>query len=151
MTMSIPPQGEPSINRPVVSYAKNAKEFWARIEDLALYDNESWNDPKDFTKPVKAISLPQDVPHTFDRHLIELENQVQRLVEARLAPKSSVQVNKITSSCEICSGPHNTQYCMENPKQVFIDYASLRTDETGGKWFTFKPEQNNLGDTYNLS
>ncbi|GJW85223.1 hypothetical protein Tco_0158368 [Tanacetum coccineum] len=27
-----------------------------------LRDNESWNDPRDFAKPVKAISLPQDVP-----------------------------------------------------------------------------------------
>ncbi|GKC71537.1 hypothetical protein Tco_1117420, partial [Tanacetum coccineum] len=30
----------------------------------------------DFAKPVKAISLPQDVPSTSDRHLIELENLV---------------------------------------------------------------------------
>ncbi|GKB59627.1 hypothetical protein Tco_0915813 [Tanacetum coccineum] len=130
---------------------KNAKESWALLEDLALYDNESWNDPRDFAKPVKAISLPQDVPSTSDRRLIELENQVQRLMEAHLAPKSSVQVNKITSSCEICSGPHDTQYCMENPEQAFVDYASSRTDEAGGKWYTFKPEQNNLGDTYNPS
>ncbi|GKB10919.1 hypothetical protein Tco_0844842 [Tanacetum coccineum] len=123
----------------------------ALLEDLALYDNESWNNPRDFAKPVKAISLPQDVPSTSDRRLIELENQVQRLMEAHLAPKSSVQVNKITSSCEICSGPHDTQYFMENPEQAFVDYASSRTDEAGGKWFTFKPEQNNLGDTYNPS
>nr|GEU67275.1 MAK10-like protein [Tanacetum cinerariifolium] len=39
----------------------------------------------------------------------------------------------------------------ENPKQAFVDYASLRTNEAGGKWFTLKPEQNNLGDTYNPS
>ncbi|GKF70632.1 hypothetical protein Tco_0203689, partial [Tanacetum coccineum] len=57
----------------------------ALLEDLALYDNESWNDPRDFTKPVKAIALPQDVPSTSDRRLIELENQVQRLMEAHLA------------------------------------------------------------------
>ncbi|GKA09754.1 zinc finger, CCHC-type containing protein [Tanacetum coccineum] len=39
-------------------------DLWlqALLEDLALYDNESWNDPRDFAKPVKAISLPQDVP-----------------------------------------------------------------------------------------
>nr|GEW61866.1 MAK10-like protein [Tanacetum cinerariifolium] len=73
----------------------NAKESWALLEDLALYDNESWNDPRDFAKPVKAIALPQDVSSTSDRHLIELE----------------------------------TQYCMENPKQAFVDYASSRTDE----------------------
>ncbi|GJW30405.1 hypothetical protein Tco_0047280 [Tanacetum coccineum] len=44
------------------------------LQDLALYDNESWNDPRDFAKPVKAISLPQDIPSTSDRRLIELED-----------------------------------------------------------------------------
>ncbi|GJZ53191.1 hypothetical protein Tco_0608076 [Tanacetum coccineum] len=119
--------------------------------DLALYDNESWNDPRNFAKPVKAISLPQNVPSTSNRRLIELENQVQCLIEAHLAPKQPIQVKKITSLCEICSGPHDTQYCMENPKQAFINYASSHIDEAGGKWYTFKPEQNNLGDTYNPS
>nr|GEU57871.1 integrase, catalytic region, zinc finger, CCHC-type, peptidase aspartic, catalytic [Tanacetum cinerariifolium] len=52
-------------------------------------------------------------------------------MEAHLAPKLSVQVNKITSSYEIYSGPHDTQYCMENPEQAFVDYASLRIDEVG--------------------
>ncbi|GJR26822.1 retrovirus-related pol polyprotein from transposon TNT 1-94 [Tanacetum coccineum] len=85
MTMSISPQGEASISRTV-------------------------NDPMDFAKPVKAIFLPQDVLSTSDCHLVELENQVQRLI-----------------------GPHDTQYCMENPKQAFVDYASLRTDEAGEK------------------
>ncbi|GKC75135.1 MAK10-like protein [Tanacetum coccineum] len=95
-------------------------DLW--LQDLALYDNESRNDPRDFAKPIKAISLPQDVP-----------------------------MNKITTSCRICSGPHDTQYCREDPKQAFVEYVSLRTDESGGKWYTFKPEQNNLGDTYNPS
>nr|GEU74532.1 integrase, catalytic region, zinc finger, CCHC-type, peptidase aspartic, catalytic [Tanacetum cinerariifolium] len=54
---------------------KNAKETWALLEGLALYDNESWNDPRDFAKPVKAISLPQDVLSKSDHRLIELENQ----------------------------------------------------------------------------
>ncbi|GJV92463.1 MAK10-like protein [Tanacetum coccineum] len=130
---------------------RNTEEFWALLEDPALYDNESWNDPQDFAKPVKATSLPQDVLSTSDRRLIELENQVQRLMEAHLIPKQPVQVNKITSLCEICSGPHDTQYCIEIPKQAFIDYTSSRIDEAEGKWYTFKPEQNNLGDTYNSS
>ncbi|GJZ08010.1 hypothetical protein Tco_0542293 [Tanacetum coccineum] len=69
----------------------NAEESWALLEDLALYDNESWNDPRDFAKPVKAIALPQDVPSTSDRRLIELENQVQRLMEAYLAPTQTIQ------------------------------------------------------------
>ncbi|GJZ48184.1 MAK10-like protein [Tanacetum coccineum] len=40
---------------------------------------------------------------------------------------------------------------MEDLKQAFVEYASSRTDEAGGKWYTFKPEQNNLGDIYNPS
>ncbi|GKE31850.1 hypothetical protein Tco_1451172 [Tanacetum coccineum] len=107
---------------------RNAKESQALLEDLALYDNEIWNDPMDFTKPVKAIALPQDVPSASDRRLIELENQVQRLMEAHLAPTQHTQVNKITTSCKICSGPHETQYCMEDPEQAFVEYASSRTD-----------------------
>ncbi|GKA58976.1 hypothetical protein Tco_0758289 [Tanacetum coccineum] len=79
----------------------NAEESWALLEDLALYDNESWNDPRDFDKLVKAIALPQDVLSTSD---------------SRLAPTQPTQVNKITTSCEICSGPHDTQYFMEDPK-----------------------------------
>ncbi|GJZ15089.1 hypothetical protein Tco_0550766 [Tanacetum coccineum] len=63
----------------------NAEESWALLEDLALYDNKNWNDPRDFAKPVKAVALPQDVLSTSDRCLIKLENQVQRLMEAHLA------------------------------------------------------------------
>ncbi|GJW61677.1 MAK10-like protein [Tanacetum coccineum] len=107
-------------------------QSWALLEDLALYDNESWNDPKDFAKPVKAIALPQDVPSTSDRRLIELENQVQRLIEVHLAPTQPTQVNKLTTSCKIYSGSHDTQYCMEDPEQTFVEYASSRTDEAGG-------------------
>ncbi|GJT64418.1 hypothetical protein Tco_1015898 [Tanacetum coccineum] len=105
-------------------------DLW--LQDLALYDNKSWNGPRDFVKPVKAISLPQDVPSTSDRRLIELENQVQRLMEAHLALTQPTQVKKITSLCKICSGPHDTQYCLENPKQAFVEYASSCTDEAGG-------------------
>ncbi|GJR08569.1 MAK10-like protein [Tanacetum coccineum] len=100
---------------------RNAKESWALLEDIALYENESWNNPRDFAKPAKAIALPQDVPSTSDRCLIELENQVQCLMEARLAPTQPTQVNKVTTSCEIYSGPHDTQYCMEDPEQAFVE------------------------------
>nr|GEU68315.1 MAK10-like protein [Tanacetum cinerariifolium] len=118
-------------------------ELWlqALLEDLALYDNESWNNPRDFAKPVKAISLPQNVPSTFDRRLIKLENQVQRLMEAHLALTQPTKLNKIITSCKISSGPHDTQYCMKDPEQAFVEYASSCTDKAGGKWYTFKPEQ----------
>ncbi|GJS30939.1 MAK10-like protein [Tanacetum coccineum] len=101
-------------------------DLW--LQDLTLYDNECWNNPRDFAKPVKAITLPQNVPSTSDRRLVE----VQRLMEAHLALIQPTQLNKITTSCEICSSPHDTQYCMENPEQAFTDYASLRANEMGG-------------------
>nr|GEU36803.1 MAK10-like protein [Tanacetum cinerariifolium] len=119
----------------------NAKESWALLEDISLYDDESWNDPRDFAKPVKAISLPQDVPSASDRHLIELENQVQRLMKAYLAPMQPTQVNKITSSCEIFNGPHDTHHCMENPEQDYVEYASSRTDEARGLVSNFMASQ----------
>ncbi|GKC57104.1 hypothetical protein Tco_1084702, partial [Tanacetum coccineum] len=102
----------------------NAKESWELLEDLALYDNESWNDPRDFAKPVKAITLPQYVPSTSDRRLIELESQ-------------------------ICSGPHDTQYCIEDPEQAFVEYTSSRTDEVGGKRFTLNHGPRNFNDAAN--
>ena len=40
---------------------------------------------------------------------------------------------------------------MELPKQAFADYASSRTDGAGDKWYTFKPEPNPYGDSYNPS
>nr|GEY25424.1 putative reverse transcriptase domain-containing protein [Tanacetum cinerariifolium] len=77
----------------------NAEESWALLEDLALYDNGSWNDPRGFAKPVKAIAFPQDVPSTSDRRLIELENPIQRLMEAHLALTQPTQaVSGILSS-----------------------------------------------------
>ncbi|GKD78519.1 hypothetical protein Tco_1341140 [Tanacetum coccineum] len=130
---------------------QHLKDFLKLVDLLDLDSENSYNNPRDFAKPVKAISLPQDVPSTSDRRLIELENQVQRLMEAHLALTQPTQVNKITTSCEICSGPHDTQCCMEDPEQAFIEYVSSCTDKAGGKWYTFKPEQKNIGDTYNPS
>nr|GEU87160.1 protein kinase-like domain, concanavalin A-like lectin/glucanase domain protein [Tanacetum cinerariifolium] len=58
-------------------------------------------------------------------------------MEAHLAPNPHGQVNKIASSCEICSGPHDTQYCMENFEQAFVEYASSHADEVEGKWMQY--------------
>ncbi|GJT12737.1 MAK10-like protein [Tanacetum coccineum] len=68
----------------------NAEESWALLEDLALYDNESWNDPRDFDKPVKAIALPQDVPNArlskfeadFKRQQGEMTNKIDTVLKA---------------------------------------------------------------------
>ncbi|GJR25021.1 hypothetical protein Tco_0973548 [Tanacetum coccineum] len=69
---------------------KNAKECWEIIESLTLYDNEGWNSPRDSTKPVKAISLPQDTPKMPDRGLHELEDEISYLLKGpRMTPKTS--------------------------------------------------------------
>ncbi|GJR45262.1 hypothetical protein Tco_1313365 [Tanacetum coccineum] len=111
---------------------QDGKVYKMAKRDYAWLMISSWNFPRDFAKLVKAISFPQDVSSTSDRRLIELENQVQRLMEAHIALRQPTQVNKITSSCEIYSGPHDTQYYIENPEQAFVEYASLRTDEARG-------------------
>nr|GEV26448.1 hypothetical protein [Tanacetum cinerariifolium] len=36
------------------------------------------------------------------------------------------------------SGPHDTQYCMEDPEQAFVKYASLRIDEARANEMTNK-------------
>ncbi|GKE34895.1 MAK10-like protein, partial [Tanacetum coccineum] len=77
---------------------KNNEESWELLEDLAFYDNKSWNDPRNFAKPVKAISMPHDVPSTSDRRMIELEDQIkltdEKLVETdvRLALASNSHI-----------------------------------------------------------
>ncbi|GJW51443.1 MAK10-like protein [Tanacetum coccineum] len=127
----------------------NPEESWAILEDLALYDNESWNDPRDFAKPVKEITLPQDVMSTSDCRLIELENQVQRLMEAYLASTQLTQVKKIIASCKICNGPHDTHNCTEGPEQACVDYASSHTNEIRDKKFISNQGPRNFNDVAN--
>ncbi|GKC05094.1 hypothetical protein Tco_0996704 [Tanacetum coccineum] len=124
MTMSILSQDEPLTNRPV-------------------------NDPRDFAKPVKAIALPQDVPSTSDRRLIELKNQVQCLMKAHLAPTQPTQVNKITTSCKICSGHHDTRYCMKDPGHASIEYASSRNNDMGNRKFIADQGPRNFNEATN--
>nr|GEY35007.1 MAK10-like protein [Tanacetum cinerariifolium]GEY38170.1 MAK10-like protein [Tanacetum cinerariifolium] len=116
---------------------KNTIELLEGNNVVPLRSDTIW----DFAKLVKAISLPQDASSTFDRCLIELEHQVQHLMKPYIAPIQPTQVNKITSSCEICSSPHDTQYFMDNPEQAFVKYASSRTDKAVGLVSNFMASQ----------
>ncbi|GKA06381.1 MAK10-like protein [Tanacetum coccineum] len=112
--------------------------------DEVTYSNlatEGYRTSPSMTTKVGTTALPQDVPSTSDHRLIELKTQVQRLMEAHLAPTQPTHVNKITTSYEICSGPHDTQYCMEDPEQAVIEYASSHTDEAGGLVSEFMASQ----------
>nr|GEW50881.1 ribonuclease H-like domain-containing protein [Tanacetum cinerariifolium] len=87
-------------------------------------------DVNEFVKPFSTFVYEEDESYSS---ALGLENQVQRLMEAHLAPMQPTQVIKVTTSCEICSGPHDTQYCMENPAQAFVEYVSSHINEAGVK------------------
>ncbi|GJX95658.1 MAK10-like protein [Tanacetum coccineum] len=64
--------------------------FQQHHENLALYDHEIWDDPRDLAKPVKAINSSQDVPNTSDCRLLELEDQISYLLKgSKTTPKTS--------------------------------------------------------------
>nr|GEU46450.1 MAK10-like protein [Tanacetum cinerariifolium] len=87
------------------------------IENLALYDHESWNDPRDFTKPVKAISSPQSIPKTPNRRLLELEDQISYMLKrSRTTPKtSSTQIPQAYAN--VVSLTQHTQNFNEPPRE----------------------------------
>ncbi|GKC93071.1 hypothetical protein Tco_1158513 [Tanacetum coccineum] len=91
-----------------------AKESWEIIEDLALYDNESWKDPRDLAKLVKAISLPQDVRSTSDQQLLKLEDQIKYLV---LHPYSRSDIMK--------SGPNRVERVITEFMEFISAYQSI--------------------------
>ncbi|GJW75212.1 hypothetical protein Tco_0134582 [Tanacetum coccineum] len=67
---------------------------------------------KDFLKPMDSLDL-------------DGENRM----EAHLALMQPTLVNKITTSCEIFNGPHDSRYFMEDLEQAFVEYTSSHTDE----------------------
>ncbi|GKB54154.1 MAK10-like protein [Tanacetum coccineum] len=104
---------------------KNADESWKIIENLALYDHESWNDSKNFIKPVKAISTPQSTSKTPDRRLLKLEDQFNFLLKgSRLTPRpSSMHVPQAYAKA-VYSNPRQ-QNQNEPPKQNPFTFVNL--------------------------
>ncbi|GJU09996.1 hypothetical protein Tco_1132392 [Tanacetum coccineum] len=87
---------------------------------------------KDFLKLVDSLDL--DGENRCPEYIRPSPHQARgssTLDRTRLAPTQPTQVNKITTSCEICSGTHDTQYCIEDPEQAFVEYLSSRNHEAG--------------------
>ncbi|GJY89445.1 hypothetical protein Tco_0504641 [Tanacetum coccineum] len=80
MTMSLPSQDEPLINRPVASFM-----------------TEMLKNPRHYKRTSPFMKM-------------------------KVGTTQGISLSR-------SSGPHDTQYCMENTKQDFVDYASLRTDK----------------------
>nr|GEW11298.1 putative ribonuclease H-like domain-containing protein [Tanacetum cinerariifolium] len=78
----------------------------------------------------------------YDGHIDMEDKDVVKFNEDTMIPEIGVHDFPI-----FCTGPrwktidnvgewsHDTQYCMEDPKQAFVEYASSRTDEAGGRGF----------------
>ncbi|GJZ57426.1 hypothetical protein Tco_0612920 [Tanacetum coccineum] len=99
---------------------KNDEESWALLEDLALYDNESWNDPRDFAKPVKSISMPHDVPNAktsrfeadFKQYQSEVTNKLDAFLKAfndhmtGLLPSDTIKNSKLNTNLTSSARSH---------------------------------------------
>nr|GEY30359.1 zinc finger, CCHC-type [Tanacetum cinerariifolium] len=96
--------------------------------------SEAWTHFKDILQkvPHHGIDLWLQVQIFYDHVTPATRRTIDQSAGAHLALMQPTQVKKITSSCKICSGPHDTQYCIENHEQTFVEYASSRTDEARG-------------------
>nr|GEW63621.1 zinc finger, CCHC-type [Tanacetum cinerariifolium] len=142
---------------------ESLSEAWTRFKDLLqkvphhgidlwLQDRQrklerKWNDPRDFANPVKAISLPQDVLSTSYCYLIELEDQVQRLMKAHLAPKQPVQdkLNFNWEQTQSFTSPQKGSFCtyfsryqakLEGTLSLFEKLDDTSTRDTAGNSMT---------------
>ena len=79
---------------------------------------------------------------------MEHEDQVKFLMKSYEAPKPSSQVIKITFSCRLCNGPHETHNCMELPKHAFREFTSSRADTAEDRGLATNWGPQNFGVAY---
>nr|GEV77008.1 hypothetical protein [Tanacetum cinerariifolium] len=107
---------------------KNPQPSWG------LKSREKPSNPRktcNFVARVRGIKLFVG-NFTYEYDFMVLED-VSSVIDHYLGSGTHMASGRISfEELQICSGPHNTQYCMENPEQAFVEYASLRIDEAGG-------------------
>ncbi|GJW61092.1 hypothetical protein Tco_0110427 [Tanacetum coccineum] len=82
---------------------KIAEELWEIIEDLALYDNESWNDPRDSAAPDDHMKLDQFTQFRFhslteEEGWIRIEEYIQYHDDLWDEPSPSMNVSSISEA-----------------------------------------------------
>ncbi|GJS64161.1 zinc finger, CCHC-type containing protein [Tanacetum coccineum] len=77
-----------------------------------------------FFPPGRTAKLRNDI-------LMFQQHHEESLSEAWTRFKDLLQKSLIMASTFGSNGPHDTQYCMEDPEQAFVKYASSRTDKAG--------------------
>nr|GEW15392.1 hypothetical protein [Tanacetum cinerariifolium] len=110
---------------------KSVEDSWELIKNLALYDHKSWNDSRDLAKLVKAISLPQNVPSTFDQPEGALEDKFKDLhlklsvLEAlALAPMHNAILDKYVESLELKNRKHFKTLSLDESRLPNFDLFS---------------------------
>ncbi|GJS37380.1 MAK10-like protein [Tanacetum coccineum] len=123
---------------------QHLKDFLKLVDSLDLDGSIiTWEDLTtrflaQFFPPGRTAKLRNDIL-MFQQHHEESLSEARVLFQGLTTKILSswrrplAPMNKVTTSCEICSGPHDTQYCMEDPEQAFVEYASSLTDEVGDK------------------
>ncbi|GKA63499.1 hypothetical protein Tco_0763105, partial [Tanacetum coccineum] len=107
-------------------------ESWAFLEDLALYDNENWNDPRDIAKPVKEIALPQDVLRLVSEFMASQDARISEF-EVDFKQQQSEMTNKIDTVLKAITDriastlPSDT---VKNPKLATHSVSSARSYPT---------------------
>ncbi|GKD33997.1 hypothetical protein Tco_1249506 [Tanacetum coccineum] len=101
------------------------------LEDLALYDNESWNDPRDFAKLVKAITLPQDVPMvpTTLRLALKTPNRPSLSMRPRVSMKQEVRkLNSMLESLGLVPRSFNAKFIFSKDDDGEVMFIKIVRD-----------------------
>ncbi|GKB64211.1 MAK10-like protein [Tanacetum coccineum] len=134
-----PPERTAKLRNDILMFQQHQGETLSlkRGLDLALYDNESWNDPRDFAKPVKAISLPHDVQKTIYEKLDAQMNFVstdypikEELRGKGIKSPSKLLSPKYLSQSSLAEQNRNTSY----PKRIhFVNSIIILNKEDEAK------------------
>ncbi|GKB06134.1 MAK10-like protein [Tanacetum coccineum] len=102
-------------------HGESLSEAWTRFKDL-LQKSLIMHRPLGSKRTSPSMIMKMNVPG-----IIAKTSQANRIA-LRVPSKQNHY------PCEICSSPHDTQYCMENPEQAFVTYASsfvpMKQEET---------------------
>ncbi|GJY93894.1 hypothetical protein Tco_0509676 [Tanacetum coccineum] len=99
--------------------------------------------PKTFGGNTRDLgSILEETGQEYDftpKECLKNKSQMVKTASGKLATPSGSASDCVMKI--VTTGPHDTQYCMENPDQAFVNYASLRTDKTGGLVSNFMASQ----------
>ncbi|GJY11703.1 MAK10-like protein [Tanacetum coccineum] len=128
-----PPERTAKLRNDILMFQQHQGETLSlkRGLDLALYDNESWNDPRDFAKPVKAISLPHDVQLDAQMNFVSTDYPIKEKLRGKgIKSPSKLLSPKYLSQSSLAEQNRNTSY----PKHIhFVNSIIILNKEDEAK------------------